>query len=94
MWFVGHVVYGLDLYFLEFDELQIKQDQMNGPVSVGYTCAALWFSVLVILNAHRHTHKCALMLEYIDCLFYGRSFRLSLNNHRTRAVLLPDRAIM
>lgn len=46
---------------------------MNGPVSVGYTCAALWFSVLVILNAHRHAHKCALMLEYIDCLFYGRS---------------------
>lgn len=66
MWFVGHVVYGLDLYFLEFDELQIKQDQMNGPVSVGYTCAALWFSVLVILNAHSHAHKCALMLEYID----------------------------
>lgn len=94
MWFVGHVVYGLDLYFLEFDELQIKQDQMNGPVSVGYTCAALWFSVLVILNAHRHAHKCALILEYIDSLFYGRSFRLSLKNHMTRAVLLPDRAIM
>lgn len=59
VWFVEHVVYGEDLYFLQFDELQIKLDQMNGPVSGGYTCAALWFWVLVDLKSvctHIHTH--------------------------------------
>lgn len=55
MWFVEHVVYGEGLYFLEFDELQIKWNQMNGPVSGGYTCAELWFSLLVNLSVHRHT---------------------------------------
>ena len=56
VWFVEHVVYGEGLYFLEFDELQIKRDQMNGPVSGGYTCAELWFRVSVNLNVHTHTH--------------------------------------
>lgn len=37
LWFVEHVVYGGGLYFLEFDELQIKQGQMNGLVGRGYT---------------------------------------------------------
>lgn len=55
MWFVEHVVYGEDLYFLEFDELQIKRDQMNGPVSVGYSGAELWFSVSVNPDVHTHT---------------------------------------
>lgn len=55
VWFVEHVVYGEGLYFLEFDELQIKQDQMNGLVSGGYTSAELWFSVSVNLNVHTHT---------------------------------------
>lgn len=54
MWFVEHVVYGEGLYFLEFDKLQIKRDQMNGPVSGGYTCAELWFSISVNLNMHTH----------------------------------------
>lgn len=35
--FVEHVVYGESPYFLEFDELQIKEDQMNGHVTGGYT---------------------------------------------------------
>ena len=73
VWFVEHVVYGESLYFLEFDELQIKQDQMNGPVSGGYTCAELWFSVLVNLTVHTHTHGHILMYECIDSFFYRLS---------------------
>lgn len=69
VWFVEHVVYGEGLYFLEFDELQIKQDQMNGPVSGGYTCAELWFSVLVNLTVHTHAHGLTLMYECIDSFF-------------------------
>lgn len=42
VWFVEHVVYGEGLYFLDFDELQIKEDQMNGHVTGGYTlCRAV-----------------------------------------------------
>lgn len=72
VWFVEHVVYGEGLYFLEFDELQIKQDQMNGPVRRGYTCAVLWFSVSVNLSVHTHTpmtiHGCmnTLILSFTD----------------------------
>lgn len=77
MWFVEHVVYGEGLYFLEFDELQIKRDQMNRPVSGGYTCAELWFSVSVNLDvrthSHTHTHDHTRMYEYIDSLFYRHS---------------------
>lgn len=73
VWFVEHVVYGEDLYFLQFDELQIKLDQMNGPVSGGYTCAALWFWVLVDLKsvcAHTYTHtqNHLRMYEYTDAV--------------------------
>lgn len=90
VWFVEHVVYGEGLYFLEFDELQIKQDQMNGLVSGGYTCAELWFSVSVNLNVRTHTHRDhTRMYEYIDSLFYRHSSCcLSLKKHTTKALLL------
>lgn len=61
VWFVPHVVYGEGLYFLEFDELQIKEDQMNGHVSGGYTCTELWFSVSLNLNVLTHVTVCGCM---------------------------------
>lgn len=58
VWFVEHVVYGEGLYFLEFDELQMKEDQMNGHVTEGrggggYT---LCRAVSVNLSMHTLTH--------------------------------------
>lgn len=58
MWFVEHVVYGEGLYFLEFDELQIKEDQMNGHVTGGYTLcrgAVQRFGESQRTRTHTHT---------------------------------------
>lgn len=57
VWFVERVVYGKGLYFLEFDELQIKRDQMNGPVSRGCSRTELWFCVKAHMCMHTHTHS-------------------------------------
>lgn len=57
MWFVEHVVYGEGLYFLEFDELQIKEDQMNGHVTGGYTlCRGAVQRFGESQHARAHTH--------------------------------------
>lgn len=74
VWFVEHVVYGEGLYFLEFDELQIKEDQMNGHVTGGYTlCRAAVQRFGESQHARSHTHNHMRTLEYSDSFFYRHS---------------------
>lgn len=60
-------------YTSGFDELQIKWDQMNRPVSVGFTCAELWFKVPVFLIVHPHNWSHALMSGFKDSLLHRHS---------------------
>lgn len=59
VWFVEHVVYGQDLYYLELDELQIKEHQMNEHVAGGSTLcrgAVQRFGESQHVYTHTHTH--------------------------------------
>lgn len=75
VWFVEHVVYGEGLYFLEFDELQIKEDQMNGHVTGGCTLCRgavqrFGASRHAHSHSHTHTHDHMWMHEYSESFFY------------------------
>lgn len=72
--FVEHVVYGEGLYFLEFDELQIKEDQMNGHVTGGCTlCRGAVQRFGGSQRAHTHTRHHKRRHEHSESFFYRRT---------------------
>lgn len=83
VWFVEHVVYGEGLYFLDFDELQIKEDQMNGHVTGGYTlCRAVvqrFGESSACTIAHTHNHMQMHEFSSSSCRLTGALVLIRLN---------------